>query len=398
MGQPLNRRAFLKQSSLTGLALAATGLAADAPKSAQPRKLPIVVLEGSAHERGLVHGKTLKTQIHELVKLWKDDLADRFKMDAGAFIQRFVKQTEYVSAIKKWTPDLLDEIKGIAEGAGLDFATMLVFQCMDEYWANGAALAADHCSGLGWPKRDGSATHIAQNLDLEGFRNGYQVLLHIKHQGSDLETLVVSNAGLIGWNGMNNKGVGICCNTLLQLSNCRDGLPVNCVVRGVLHQRTEEDAVKFVHQVKHASGQNYIVGGPRSVHSLECSAGKVSAFKPNDKKGVVWHTNHPLSNDDYNVKYRKEKTDKPPEDSSSARLRCLEKRLTQDTPALGMDLIKTILTSHDSAEFPVCRPLKNTKENFTFACTIMVLADKPELHVTAGPPDQTPFQTFSFSK
>ena len=95
-----------------------------------------------------------------------------------------------------------------------------------------------------------------QNMDLEGLRNGFQVLLHIKYPGSTHEVMVVSNAGCIGWNGMNNKGIGICCNTLLQLSNCRDGLPVNCIVRGVLEQTTEVDAVKFVQQVKHASGQN----------------------------------------------------------------------------------------------------------------------------------------------
>jgi hypothetical protein len=169
-------------------------------------------------------------------------------------------------------------------------------------------------------------------------------------------------------------------------------------MRGVLQQQTEEDAVKFVHQVKHASGQNYIVGGLRSVSCLECSSSKVSAFKPNENRGVVWHTNHPLVNDDYNAKYLDKKSDKPPEDSTTARLRSLEKRLAKDTPMLGMDLIKTILASHDSAEFPVCRPLKNKKDNFTFACTIMVLADKPELYVAPGPPDQTPFQRFTFSR
>src|SRR5581483_815497 len=82
-------------------------------------RLPVLVLEGTAHERGLLHGKTLKKQIHELVKLWKEDLAQRFKTDANSFIRRFVKQTDYRSAMKKWTPDLLDEIKGIAEGSGI---------------------------------------------------------------------------------------------------------------------------------------------------------------------------------------------------------------------------------------------------------------------------------------
>jgi hypothetical protein len=223
-------------------------------------------------------------------------------------------------------------------------------------------------------------------------------LLHIKQPGPGLETVVLSHAGLIGWNGMNRKGIGICCNTLLQLRSCRDGLPVNCVMRGVLQQQSEEAAVDFLHKVKHASGQNYIVGGPRSVSCLECSAGKVSPFKPRDKSGLVWHTNHPLVNDDYNPKYPPGKTGKQPEDNSTVRLRCLETRLTQDTPALGMELIESILKSRDSADFPVCRPLKNKKENFTFACTIMTLSDKPELRVVPGPPDRTPFQIFTFSR
>jgi len=394
MAEQPNRRVFLKQSSLAALALSAAGNAHADPAPA--RKLPVLVLEGSAHERGLVHGKTLKKQIHELVTVWKNDLAERYQMNAAAFIKRFVKQTDYVVAIKKWTPDLLDEIKGIAEGAGVDFDTMVAFQLADEYWANGAALAGDHCSGLGWPKRDGLPTHIAQNMDLEGFRHGYQVLLHIKQPGSDLEAFVVSHAGLIGWNGMNNRGIGVCCNTLLQLSNCRDGLPVNCVMRGVLQQTTEAEAVRFLNRVKHASGQNYIVGGPRGVACLECSAGKVSPFKPDDKNGLVWHTNHPLANDDYNAQHRKKKTDKPAVDNSSARLRSLETRLTRGTPVFGLDLIKSTLAARDSAEFPVCRPLKNKKDNFTFACTIMVLSDKPELHVAPGPPDETPFQRFAF--
>ena len=65
---------------------------------------------------------------------------------------------------------------------------------------------------------------IAQNLDMPGFYDGYQVILHIKHHDSDLESFVYTIAGVIGANGMNSHAIGICCNTLLQLDNCRDGL------------------------------------------------------------------------------------------------------------------------------------------------------------------------------
>ena len=87
-----------------------------------------------------MHGKTLKDAIQELVKLWKEDLAQRFKTDANTFIQRFVKQSNYLPAIKKWTPDLLDEIKGLAEGSGLDFDDPCSpSRLMDEYFVNGQA-------------------------------------------------------------------------------------------------------------------------------------------------------------------------------------------------------------------------------------------------------------------
>src|SRR4030095_12739146 len=45
------------------------------------KDLRVVVLEGSPYNRGLIHGKTLKKEINELVRLWKADLgkgADTF--------------------------------------------------------------------------------------------------------------------------------------------------------------------------------------------------------------------------------------------------------------------------------------------------------------------------------
>src|SRR5262249_54473794 len=151
---------------------------------------------------------------------------------------------------------------------------------IDEYWVNGNGVAGEHCSAIGVAQRNGQPTIVAQNMDLEGFRKGFQVLLHIKHAKNKLESLVLTHAGLIGLNGMSNRSIGVCCNTLSQLANCRDGLPVACVVRGALEQATEDAAIEFFRRVKHASGQNYIIGGPSKVHDLECSAGKVSVFTP----------------------------------------------------------------------------------------------------------------------
>jgi predicted choloylglycine hydrolase len=365
-----------------------------------PRKLRVLVLEGTPHNRGLIHGRAMKDQIHEVVKHWKTALAEAFKIDANDFIRRFVRQTDFVAAMKKWTPDLLEEVRGLAQGAGVDFDTMLVLQLPDECFVHGGAIAANKCSSLGFARSGKHPACVAQNMDVPSFADGYQLVLHVKQNDSDLEAFVLTQVGCIGLNGMNNRAIGVCTNALWQLGSCRDGLPVACIVRGVLERRTEKDAIEFLQTVKHASGQNYLLGGPANAYSFECSAGKVARFKPPDHQDVVWHTNHPLVNDDYNEQYRALRKDPADlvkrEANTRTRLRCLETRLTSSTAVRDVDLVKATLASRDSAAYPVSIPKSETKPAFTFASTIMVLGEKPVLHVAPGPPDATAYEVLSF--
>jgi isopenicillin-N N-acyltransferase-like protein len=193
-----------------------------------------LTLAGPPYRRGLIHGETLRAQIHDLVQIWQAQLSAGFEMDAGQVIDRLLRRTHFLAAIQTWTPDLLDEVCGIADGAGLPFDTLLAFQLIDELWANGNLIAGEHCTALGFPPAAGEPAYVAETLDLETFRHGFQIVLHIKDPASDLEALVVSTAGLIGFNGINNKGVGVCANTLLPLNSRTDGLPVAFIVRGIL--------------------------------------------------------------------------------------------------------------------------------------------------------------------
>ncbi|MBM4466001.1 MAG: hypothetical protein FJ014_10700 [Chloroflexi bacterium] len=362
---------------------------------------PPLLLQGSPYERGLAHGETLRSQIHEVVGRWKGELSHMYQMDADEAIARFLGGTDFVPAIRRWTPDLLDEMRGIAAGADMAWETILAFQLLDEMWSNEDVFFAGHCSSLGFPAHAAEPAYVAQNVDVESFRDGFQVLLHIKHAASDLESFVLSTAGLIGFNGLNNQSVGICGNALLPLRGCRDGLPVACIVRGVLQQRTVQEAVTFLQTIRHASGQNYIVGGPAQVVDLECSANQVVPFAPAGWRGVVWHTNHPLVNDDYHAWYKAE--DNPFLPNSTARYQSMERRLAHPPQGTRLDQIKEILTSQDSPEHPICGSqgpdeLYTRLGLFTFASTIMVLGDEPALHVSFGPPDTAAYRRFVFGQ
>jgi hypothetical protein len=61
--------------------------------------------------------------------------------------------------------------------------------------------------------------------------------------------------------------------------------------------------------------------------------------------------------------------------------------------------IKQVLSSHEPAEFPVCRhpqPGEDIMRGMTNDSLIMVMTDPAELHVTSGPPCSYEYKTFRF--
>ena len=97
---------------------------------------------------------------------------------------------------------------------------------------------------------------------------------------------------------MNEEGIGVCVNTIMQLKASTDGLPVAFVIRRIINSTDKEDLLTFVKTVNHASRQNYILGIREDVYSFEASANKVERFMPGNENGTVYHTNHPIVNTD----------------------------------------------------------------------------------------------------
>ena len=363
-------------------------------------------LEGTAYQRGLAHGEALRAKIQELVEVWRANLSAGFQLDAGQVIHRFLQRTDFVSAIQKWTPGLLDEIRGIADGCGLPFETMLAFQLLDELWANEDLIVGEHCTAIGFPATAEEPAYLAQTLDVETFRDGFQVVLRIADAGPGMEALVASTAGVIGFNGMNNKGVGVGVNALLPLNSRTDGLPVACVVRGLLSCPSAEHARDFLRRIPHACGQNYLVGGPDGVVDLECSANQVVEYRPREWKGVVWHANMPLANDDYTPDFRAaldKQQASPYRQSSEVRSQSVEERLRQAPVDRRLEFIKQTLASRDSDQYPVCSIGNKDEYNaqiglFSLASTIMKLSEDPEFYVNFTPADPSSYTKLTFTK
>jgi hypothetical protein len=210
--------------------------------------------------------------------------------------------------------------------------------------------------------------------------------------------MVLSYAGGIGLNGINNRGLGVCVNTLLQLNPSREGLPVACVMRAALESGDAAEAADKLRYVRHAAGQNYLIGDRTVVRDLECSANQTIEVSA---AAIQVHTNHPLANTDYTEEYCATVADPQSEmgrkmTNSTARYDSLWSRSSAGA-SRDLTTVKATLAARDSSEHPVCRGRVDPWRNYTFASTVMVLGDKREFHVAPGPPDVTPYQVFAFN-
>ena len=363
----------------------------------QKDSIRVIKLTGTNYEMGLQHGRLLKNEIHALVKLWEEDIELNFQMPSEEFIIKFLESTNYIEAIKKWTPNLFEEIKGISEGSEIELNKIIVFQLVDEMWNNGGVVfEAHHCSSIGVANRNNnnnnnSVNYIAQNVDVTPFYHKNKILLSFNNPSNNLPTYVLTVPGIIGVNGL-NETIGITVNSLMDLQNSSDGLPVCCVVRGTLEQNTFEQAVNFINEIKHASGQNYIIGSKSDIASFECSSIKVSKYWPDSLKKYTFHANNALQNDSYQpnyIQYLEDSLQMTHEEyiKDVPRIESLRKRILNQG-SIDLNILKQTLSSKDSKTDPICN-------DYTWVSTIMEFhEDYNVLLVSPGKPDSTEYIEF----
>lgn len=336
--------------------------------NSEPYSWPVtlVTVKGSGRERGRSHGEQLRAEIRDVLARVVEDLGGSEEVD------RFIDGNDFESAIARHTPDLHEELLGIAEGAGAERRHVLVHNLMDEHWWWSQAVLRESCSTIAAPPM------VGQTMDLDRVLDGSQVV--VRNEAADgSASVVLTSAGMIGLCGASTAGFAICVNALTTLGHSSSGLPVAFVMRGALAQADTSAAVRFLESVPHASGQHFaLVGrdasGSMSSASLECSAaGAVAAAAPGTRFG---HANHPLATLDIDVRMV------PSETSSLLRQEVLDASL--DVTSLGQ------LTALLSAA-PLCVP-RTDRPWLTFGAIAVDVSEETTLRYALGPPDTTPWQ------
>ena len=339
----------------------------------------IVDVSGSGRERGRAHGEALRERIGAGLERWDAQVAERMGIPPAEHVAGLLGATRFLPAIEAATPELLQEVRGIADGAGVSFERILAFNLMDEEWWYSQARGHRHaCSLVAVPADEGRGALLAQNMDLPEVMDGGQTILRSTAADGG-ETVVLTAAGMIGLTGCNSDGLGVCVNTLSMLSHSADGLPVAFVLRGLLERRSLAGAEAFLRAVAHASGQHYAVAGHGEVAGFECSAGGIVASDGGD--GRFWHTNHPLASRDLDP------ADDDPAGSADSHKRLA--RLAETGPDIeSADDCEQLLADKRA---PLCVAPESEHKWLTFGSIAMELSSPPLVRIAPGPPDRTPW-------
>jgi predicted choloylglycine hydrolase len=339
----------------------------------------VLVLEGSAAERGRQHGEALRDEVRASLSRFLDDAAVRMGVPGERYVERFLAETAFGDAIRVHTPELLDELHGIADGAAVPFGHVLAYNLLDEEWWYSETLRSK-CSALAVPADGGRPGLVAQTMDLPVSMDGGQVLLRHRDPAGR-EVAVLSSAGLIGLTGASSDGLGICVNALGMLNHDAHGLPVACVLRGALERSTARAAAAFIASVPHASGQHYaVVDAGGDAYGLEAGAGGAVASADGHRR--FFHTNHPLASTDVDPDATR---DLEQVESSRRRQATLEARGPHVSSRAGA---RELLSDRSA---PICVSRADRGAWVTFGAVATELGETVTMDVALGPPDETPW-------
>ena len=347
----------------------------------------VIDATGTGRDLGRAHGEAARPQIAAALAAWEGaTLSGGDRRSALDYASALLGQTSLIKAIALHTPELHEEIEGIAEGSSQPFELIAAYNLMDEqWWFDRGSIGADRgCSLVGFVEP--GRTLLGQNMDLPTFMDGSQVILQLRPTDC-VEQIILTSAGLIGLTGASAVGIGICVNALLMLNSNREGLPVAAAFRHALGQPNRTMAIAALNSVQHASGQHYAIAGRDGLTSLECSSGgctNVGFAGP-----ILRHTNHPLASSD------EDPAQLARLEASGSIKNSLERLAYLETLDAVPDRAAIVQTWLDAPDTPICVAPGGNGPGSTFGSIVIEIAETTTVTIRPSYPGETMWQTFT---
>lgn len=247
-------------------------------------------LSGSPKQIGEKHGSEGKNEVHQSLETYESLFYGYSKISWTQAIQIALG---HIPAIEAYNRDFIEEMEGVAKGAGVSFEDILVLNTRSEIALAGRKTFSDGCTAIAITPPHTKETIIGQNWDWKSEQVNSLLLLEIEQK--DMPSIkMITEGGIIGKIGLNSNGIGVCLNAL-HTDKKSNQIPIHLGLRSVLNSHTLHEAISKIKHGQMASAANFLIASEDEKGQAMSANFEVSPFGmdmiPNNE-GIVVHTNH----------------------------------------------------------------------------------------------------------
>jgi isopenicillin-N N-acyltransferase-like protein len=263
----------------------------------------VLTLEGTSPRGfGGQHGAACRDDIHALyairlrLMLERTDLGDERHVLALAH--------HHLPILQTFSPALLEELEGIAEGSGLSPEQLVLLNHytdlrdlgLNDLRALEGGGDPGGCSALFVDDPATGARVLGQTWDMHGSATPYALVLRVPGgpggPGTAGETVVFTVTGCLGMTGMTSWGTALTINNLNSL-DATLGVVWPALVRGALQERNARAMLALAQQSPIGSGRHYIFADGEEIFGMETSGTKKKIIFQGERERLPYvHTNH----------------------------------------------------------------------------------------------------------
>jgi isopenicillin-N N-acyltransferase-like protein len=211
--------------------------------------IPLVSTGGTWRDIGYDVGQAVQEQLHVAAASTRAELGGVDPADVLGNIGPYLRITEEVA------PDVIAELRGMAEGSGVPFETLFVLNAGAELLQSIGRL---ECTVVGITGSGTSDGHVllAHNEDATAGWADLTYIIKAEPDGAPA-FVVFTYAGLLLHQGVNAAGLGSVGNALYA-RDARPGIPKLLLYRRAILQETIEGAIRTVTDDRRAFGNNHL--------------------------------------------------------------------------------------------------------------------------------------------
>ncbi|MEW1925057.1 C45 family peptidase [Streptomyces sp. NPDC088360] len=369
------------------------------------RSLPLIEISGTPVERGHQYGEAVRPQLHAALAYYEEAFGQSSGLTWSQVADRAARWTE---PVRDYAPHLLEEMRGIAEGAGVGLDDILALNARGEVIydrsfadmkaagkADSEEEPAEGCTSFAAYGEASGDGHVwaGQNWDWRAGVAGTVVMLRIVQPPHP--TLIMQvEAGQIGRQGANSAGIALNANGLGGRFSDAIGLPQTVVRRSVLDQHSVTDALDVLCRTRaHIASNALLTCREGFAVDLETTPAGHGWMYPTD--GLLVHGNHYQAGIPAAIaaNYR------PMSSDSLVRVPRAEQGLKALRSSTGADesrkLIKQAMSDHLGHPESLCThpdPRKPEVKHWSTLVSSCVDLTSGDYHVTAGTPCDRDYQ------